>query len=373
MGRIVFSAGMNGNNHQANIADERRSGHRIPGSQSEFREDDPPMKPAKRRPGIPGGSHLLRLRAVAGSVLLLAATIVHAKLNIVATTADLAALAQAIGGREVVITALARPTEDPHFVDAKPSFIVKLSRADALIHGGAELESAWLASLLAGARNAKILPGAPGNIRACQGVQMLEVPDALDRSHGDIHAAGNPHFLVAPENARIVAAHLAEVFGQLDPSSAALYAANRKAFTEQLEARRRVWRNALAPFKGARLVAYHNSWPYFAREFDLEISLFLEPKPGIPPSAAHLAMVMARMKEQQIRVILHDPYLDRRTAETVARTTGARVMNVTQYPGGVKGSEGGYLEMMDYLVHTLAQALAAASPAPPAAPGAQPK
>lgn len=373
MGSIVFSAGMNGNNHQSNIADERRPGLRIPSSQPEFREDNPPMEPAKRRAGIPSGSRPVWLRTITGCVLLLAATIAHAKLNVVATTADLAALAQAIGGREVTITPLARPTEDPHFVDAKPSFIVKLARADVLIHGGAELESAWLAPLLAGARNAKILPGAPGNIRACQGVQMLEVPNTLDRSHGDIHEAGNPHFLVAPENARIVAAHLAEVFGQLDPPSAALYAANHKAFTERLEARRQVWRDALAPFKGARLAAYHNSWPYFAREFDLEISLFLEPKPGIPPSAAHLAMVMARMKEQQVRVILHDPYLDRRTAETVARTTGARVVNVTQYPGGVKGSEGGYLEMMDYLVHTLAQALTAASPAPPSGPDAQPK
>lgn len=306
----------------------------------------------------------LTFRFFPGLVLvgLLFAPAAQARLNVVATTADLAAIARAIGGREAAITTLARAAEDPHFVDAKPSFIVKLSRADALIHGGAELESAWLSPLLAGARNAKIISAAKGDIRCCEGVQMLEVPDELDRSKGDIHAAGNPHFMVDPENARIVAKHIAEAFSQLDPPQAQLYAANLKAFRDQLDAKLVVWQGALAPFKGARLVAYHNSWPYFARRFGLEISLFLEPKPGIPPSASHLAGVIARMKEQRVRVILHDPHLDRRTAETVAKATGAAVVNVTQYPGGVKGSEGGYIEMMDYLVNAVAKALAANKP-----------
>lgn len=301
----------------------------------------------------------LRIAAFAALALLTAGSVAHAKLNVVATTADLAAIAQAIGGREVEITTLARPAEDPHFVDARPSFIVKLARADALIHGGAELESAWLSPLLAGARNAKIISAAKGDIRCCEGVQMLEVPEELDRSKGDIHAAGNPHFMVDPANARIVAKHIAEAFGQLDPPQAQFYAANLRAFTERLDARMKVWQETLAPFKGARLVAYHNSWPYFARRFGLEINLFLEPKPGIPPSASHLAAVIARMKEQQVRVILHDPYLDRRTATTVAKATGATIVNVTQYPGGVKGSEAGYLGMMDYLVNAVAKALAA--------------
>ena len=107
------------------------------------------------------------------------------------------------------------------------------------------------------------------------------------------------------------------------------------------------------------MVAYHNSWPYFARRFGLEINLFLEPKPGIPPSPAHLASVITRMKEQQVRVILHDPFLDRKTADTVAKATGARVVGVTQFPGGVKGSEGGYIAMMDYVVNAVANGLAA--------------
>lgn len=289
-------------------------------------------------------------------VMLLTAT-AHAKLSVVCTTPDLASLAQAVGGNLVEITTLARPTEDPHFVDAKPSFIVKLNRADVLIEGGAELESGWLTPLLAGARNAKLAAAAPGNIRGNEGIQMLEVPTELDRSKGDIHAGGNPHFLVDPENAKIVARHIAAAFCQLDAANCPTYEANLKRFLEQLDAKMVGWQKQLAPFKGDHLVAYHNSWLYFAQRYGLKIDLFLEPKPGIPPSPAHLAAVITRMKAENARVIIVDPYLNRKTAETVARNTGATVVDVAQFPGGVKGTEGGYLALMDYLVNSLAKAL----------------
>ncbi len=285
----------------------------------------------------------------------------QAKLNVVCTTPDLAAIAKEVGGTEVEITTLARPTEDPHFVDPKPSFIVKLNRADVLLEGGAELEMGWLPPLLQGARNSKIAPGAPGHVRCNEGVQMLEVPTTLDRSRGDIHAAGNPHFLVDPANAEIVAQHLGEVFGKLDAARAATYQANLKKFTEALNAKLAKWQQKLAPFKGAHIAAYHNSWPYFANRFGLRIELFLEPKPGIPPTPAHLAEVITRMKEEKAKVVFHDPYLNRKTAESVASTTGAVVVDVTQYPGGAKGSEGGYVQMMDYLVNAVAAALATES------------
>jgi ABC-type Zn uptake system ZnuABC Zn-binding protein ZnuA len=252
---------------------------------------------------------------------------------------------------------MARPTEDPHFVDAKPSFIVKLNRADVLIHGGAELETGWLRPLLDGARNAKIVSAAKGNVRCCEGVQMLEIPEELDRSQGDIHASGNPHFLVDPLNAKIVAEHISDAFAELDSTQAGFYRANLKKFNDELEARLAGWQQTLEPFKGRHLVAYHNSWPYFANRFGLKIELFLEPKPGIPPSPAHLASVITRMKELDARVIIVDPYLNRRTADTVARNTGATVVDVAQFPGGVKGTESGYLALMDYLVNAIAKAL----------------
>jgi zinc/manganese transport system substrate-binding protein len=291
------------------------------------------------------------------AALLLLSAAAHAKLNVVATTPDLASIAREVGGDKVDITTLARPTEDPHFVDAKPGFIVKLNRADALIEGGAELEIGWLPPLLAGARNSRIESTAPGRIRCNEGITMLEVPERLDRSAGDIHAAGNPHFVVDPENAKIIAAHIADALGRIDSANAEAYAANAKKFIATLDARLVDWRAKLAPFKGAPLVAYHNSWLYFARCYGLKLDLFLEPKPGIPPSPAHLAEVITRMKADHARVVIVDPYLNRKTAETVARETGATVVDVAQFPGGVKGTEGGYIALQDYLVNAIAAAM----------------
>jgi zinc/manganese transport system substrate-binding protein len=296
------------------------------------------------------------LKLLLAAALLGGALTAQAKLNVVVTTPDLASLAEVVGGKQIDLTTLARPTEDPHFVDAKPSFIVKLNKADVLIHGGAELESGWLNPLLSGARNAKIVSAAQGEVRCCDGVQMLEVPTDLDRSKGDIHAAGNPHFLVDPENAKIVAQHIADAFCKLDAANGATYRANLKTFLAQLDAKMVEWQKQLAPFKGEQIVAYHSSWVYFARRFGLKIDLFLEPKPGIPPSPAHLATVITKMKADQAHVIIVDPYLNRRTAETVARNTGATVVDVAQFPGGVKGTKGGYIALMDYLVNSLARA-----------------
>ncbi len=287
---------------------------------------------------------------------LLMATAVQAKLNIVVTTPDLASIAKEVGGDKVEITTLARPTEDPHFVDAKPSFIVKLNRADALIEGGADLEIGWLPSLLTGARNDKIQSGQPGRILCNEGVSMLEVPTTLTRAEGDIHPLGNPHYVVDPVNAKIIATHLADAFAKLDSGSAEMYRANAKKFTDALDGKLAEWVAKLAPFKGAKVVSYHKSWPYFAARYGLVMDIFLEPKPGIPPSPAHLASVIARMKEENARVIIVDPYLNRKTAETVARSTDATVVDVAQMPGGVKGADS-YIALEDYLVNSLAAAL----------------
>ena len=279
-----------------------------------------------------------------------------AKLNVVATTPDFSAIATAIGGDLVSITTLAKPTEDPHFVDAKPSFIAKLNRADAIVEGGADLEIGWLPALLDQARNSKLESGAPGRISCSQGVDLLEVPATLDRAKGDIHAAGNPHYLTDPQNARIVAQRIANAFAALEPKSAENFRANLKRFDEQLDAKMVEWEKLLAPFKGQRIVAYHDGWPYFAKRFGLKIDLFLEPKPGIPPTPVHLAEVILQMRTEHIRPILVEPYQNRKTAQTVAAETGAVVVDVSQFPGGAKGTEGGYLELVDHNVRGIAQA-----------------
>lgn len=281
-----------------------------------------------------------------------------AKLNVVATTADLASIAKAIGDERIDLTLLAKPTEDPHFVDAKPSLILKLSRADVVVEGGAELEIGWLPRLLDEARNTKLAASAAGHVLCSQGVALKEIPSTLDRSKGDIHAAGNPHYIVDPVNAKIVARNITEAFCALDEKSAAAYRANLQKFTEALDAKLVEWQKKLEPFKGQQVVAYHNSWLYFGDRFGLNIDLFLEPKPGVPPTPRHLAEVILKMKQDKVHVILVDPYLDRRTAETVAAKTDATVVDVAQFPGGVKGTEGGYIALMDYLVNSVAKALA---------------
>lgn len=291
--------------------------------------------------------------------LLALTPVAQAKLSVVATTADFGAIATEIGGDKIDLSTLAKPTEDPHFVDAKPSFIVKLNRADALIEGGAELEIGWLPPLLENARNPKLDPGKPGRISCVKGIPLLEVPTTLDRSKGDVHAAGNPHYTTDPANAKIIAATITEAFCKLDPKSADAYRANLAKFSQRLDAKLTAWRRLLDPYQGAQVVTYHNYWIYFARQFGLKMELFLEPKPGIPPTPSHLAEVVTKMKAENIRVIVIQPYLNRKTAETVAGLTGATVLDFASFPGGGKNAGTDYISWMDSLVTSLAKAFAA--------------
>jgi len=287
--------------------------------------------------------------------LTLLATSAHAKLNVVATTTDFGAIAQEIGGDKIELTTLAKPTEDPHFVDAKPSFIVKLNHADALIEGGAELEVGWLPPLIDGSRNPKLESGKPGHISCVEGLSLLEVPATLDRSKGDIHAAGNPHYMSDPQSGKIIAEHIANSFCQLDPKSCDYFKANLKKFNDRLDAKMAEWQKLLAPDKGKDVVSYHNSWPYFAQRFSLKMDVFLEPKPGIPPTPAHLAEVITKMKAGKMNVIIVQPYQNRKTAETVASHTDAAVIDFPSFPGSTKETQG-YIEWMDFLVKSLAKA-----------------
>ena len=274
------------------------------------------------------------------------------QLRIVATTPDLASVAREIGGDRVSVVALAKPTEDPHYVDAKPSHIVTLNRADALIEGGAELELGWLPPLLENSRNGKISAGAPGRIVASEGIKMLEIPTSFDRSRGDVHSLGNPHFMIDPVNVKIIARNIADHFTQIDPKSAAMYRGNLARFNTKLDAKYADWQKRLAPYRGAKIVTYHKDFVYLAERFGLNIVGELEPKPGIAPSPAHLAQVIGKMRATNAKVILVQPFQNRKTAETVARQTGAVVLDLAQQPGAVSNTTT-YFDMMDNLVNTL--------------------
>jgi len=299
--------------------------------------------------------NLLTAAAVALMAMGAAGSPASAQLRVVATTPDLASIAREIGGPRVSVVALAKPTEDPHYVDAKPSHIVTLNRADALIEGGAELELGWLPPLLENSRNPKISAGAPGRIVASEGVKLIEIPTSFDRSKGDVHSLGNPHFLIDPLNVKIIARNIADHFAQIDPKSAATYRGNLARFNTKLDAKFADWQKQLAPYRGAKIVTYHKDFGYLAERFGLNIVETLEPKPGISPSPAHLAGVIGKMRATNAKVILVQPFQNRRTAETVARQTGAVVLDIPQQPGA-RANTTSYFDMMDYLVNTLADA-----------------
>jgi zinc/manganese transport system substrate-binding protein len=251
---------------------------------------------------------------------------------------------------------LAKPTEDPHFVDARPSFVVALRNADILIEGGAELEIGWLPPLLQNARNPKIEAGKPGRVIASQGIRLMNVPANVTRAAGDVHALGNPHFMTDPIIAKAVAQHIAQSFSAVDAPNAGTYDANYKKFEASINAKLQAWGAALLPFKGQSVVAYHDSWPYFAHRFGVKIDIFLEPKPGIPPSPSHLAEVIDQMKAQKIKAIIVEPFQDRKVAEKVASATGAKVVDFAQFPGGIPGTDS-YVKLIDKLVSSLVAAL----------------
>jgi zinc/manganese transport system substrate-binding protein len=288
--------------------------------------------------------------------LLLLPLVAEAKLNVVATLPDFGSLAREIGGDLVNVSVMAKPTEDPHFVDARPSFVLQLGKADVLIEGGAELELGWLPPLLQIARNPTIENGKPGRVVASQGIHLMHVPANVTRAAGDVHALGNPHYMTDPIIAKAVARHIATGFGEVDPPNKATYEANYQKFEATINAKLQEWGTAMLPFKGQHVVAYHDSWPYFAHRYGILIDTFLEPKPGIPPSPSHLAEVIGQLKAQKITAIIGEPFHDRKIAERVASATGAKVVDFAQYPGALPNTDT-YVKLQDALVSRLSAAL----------------
>jgi len=284
------------------------------------------------------------------------ASVAHAKLNIVASTPDIGAVTKEIGKDKVEVTSIAKPTEDPHFVDAKPSFIVKLNKADMLIEGGLQLEIGWLPNLVVGARNQKILSGEKGYLIASAGVPIIEVPTTADRAMGDVHPMGNPHFMIDPLNGKIVAIHICERLCQIDASNCAYYKDNLKDFTKRLDQKLSEWQKTLEPFRGTKIVTYHKTFSYFANRFNLNVAGTLEPKPGIPPSPTHINSLIPMMKNEGVKLILIEPFRERKTPEFAASQTGAKIVVFPIMVGGQKEVED-YLSIFDYTINQIVSAL----------------
>ncbi len=261
-----------------------------------------------------------------------------AALRVVATTPDLAAIAQAVGGKRVQVTALALPSQDPHFVDARPHLALELSKADLLLVVGAELEVGWLPALLSGARNAKIQSGAPGYVDASTLVDLLEVPAGkVDRSQGDIHPSGNPHFLLDPRRAEKVAVGIGKRLASLDEAGRAAYLENTKRFVSDLRAARQAYEKKLEKLRGRPVVGYHRSLAYLADWLGLDVIDHLEPKPGIPPNPRHVAQVVELGKSRKAACLLQEAWFSTGTSKVAADNIGVPLVvipGMTNFQGG---------------------------------------
>jgi len=279
------------------------------------------------------------------------------KLSVVTATEDLAALAREVGGDRIDVEALARGYQDPHFVEPKPSFILKLNRADLLIAVGRELEIGWLPPLINQSRNGKLQPGAAGYLDASLTVKILELPTGqITRAMGDVHPMGNPHYWLDPDNGRRVAQAIQKKLSELDPGDAAYFAARYADFYKRLSAAEKRWDGQMAPYRGTKIVTYHRSWPNFAERFGLDIVGYVEPRPGIPPSPGHTLDLIQEMKRQGVKIILVEPYFDLKTPNAIARDTGARVLVMAPSVGGEKEITD-YFKLFDYDINMLTTAI----------------
>jgi len=294
-------------------------------------------------------------RAMLGLLLAGSASLVNAagKLNVVASTQDMASLAREVGGDKINVDAIAQGYQDPHFVDPKPSFLLRLQKADLLIVVGRQLEIGWLPPLMTQSRNPKIQVGQPGYLDASLTCEILEVPTGeVTRAMGDVHPVGNPHYWLDPENGRRIAKSIQEKLAAMDAADAAYFSQRYTDFDKRVAAAEKGWDAKMAPYKGRQVVTYHNSWPNFAKRFGLQVVGYIEPKPGIPPTPSHTLELMGYMKAHNIKLILVEPYFDARTPQAVARQVGGQVADLMPSVGGVKEIKN-YFDLFDYDINLL--------------------
>lgn len=314
-------------------------------------------------------------------------------LRVCATLPDLGSLAREVGGDQVTVTVFAKGMENPHFIEAKPSFVKALSRADLFIQGGLEVEVAWAPVLLQNARNGRVLPGNPGYLDGATVITPLEVPTGtIDRSMGDVHPEGNPHYLLDPMNGLKVAKSIRDRLAELRPAQKGYFFDRYETFRrktavamvgEKLAAKYDLdrlallyeqgrlgpflkerkddalldgWLESMLPFFGTRVVADHNMWPYFTRRFGISVRGFLEPKPGVSPTTSHLGNLVGKMRTEGIKIIIATPYFDPKALKFVADKSGARIVNLAHQVGARQGADD-YLGVIDYNVRALTDAL----------------
>jgi zinc/manganese transport system substrate-binding protein len=298
-------------------------------------------------------------KTIAFLVLLTALTqavAAQGKLNIVATTEDLGAIAREVAGDRADVESIARGYQDPHFVEAKPSFILRLQRADLLVVVGRELEFGWLPPLVQQSRNAKVQPGAAGYLDASLQARILDIPQGqVTRAMGDVHPQGNPHYWLDPENGKVIARAIAGKLSELRPADKAYFEQRLADFSRRVDEAEKGWLATFAPFKGLKVVTYHRSYTNFADRFGLEVIGYVEPRPGIPPTPQHTLDLVNQMNRQNVKLIIVEPYFDLKTPNAIARQTGGQVVVVPPSVGGTKEVPD-YFKLFDNAVKLVADA-----------------
>jgi len=300
-------------------------------------------------------SKLMALLLACSSVFALPA---HAakKLNVITATTDLASLAQEVGGDRIDVEAIAKGYQDPHFVEAKPSFLLKLRHADLLVVVGLDLEIGWLPPLITQSGNPHIQPAAAGYLDASQFAEILEKPQGqVSRAMGDVHPLGNPHYWLDPENGRRIAKGIANKLAEMDPPNAAYYQQRFQDFDKRLTAAEQNWDAQMKPYNGRKVVTYHKSWPNFAKHFNLDVVGYIEPRPGIPPTPGHTIELIQQMKRDNVKIIMVEPYFDLKTPNNIASGTGGKVLVMLPSVGGEKDITD-YFKLFDYDIGLLKKA-----------------
>src|SRR6478736_7946021 len=273
-------------------------------------------------------------------------------IKVVTTTMDLKSITELIGGDKVSVSSIATGYQNPHFVDPKPSYIIGLSNADLFVTIGLDLEIGWSPQLLASSRNSKIQKGSPGYVDASVNIPLLQVPSSVNRAEGDIHIYGNPHYWLDPFNGKVIARNIADGLERIDPSNKTFYEANLQAFYSRINDKMAEWQTKMAPYKGTKIIAYHNEWCYFEKRFGLEIVDFMETKPGIPPSPSQLVKVIKEVNANKIKVIISSPYFTTSSSDVVAKQTGVKELTLATSVSAFDPIKN-YFDLFDYDIEQL--------------------
>lgn len=282
-------------------------------------------------------------------MILVMATPAFAKVNVVATLPFIGSIVKEVGKDKVDITTLVKPSQDPHYAEAKPSMIAAARKADVFMYNGLDLEIGYLPRIIESSNNPNIQPGRNGNFDCSHFVSVIEKPTSVDRSMGDVHPLGNPHYLFSPKNVLKVAEGIAGVLSELDNGNAAFYQANLQAFKQRLAEKQKQWSSK--PLRGKKFIAYHKMLEYLARDFGFQLIAYVEPKPGIPPSAGYLSELIETIKRAKPDAILATEVNGKKESEALGQKTGTRVIILPHDVGNPGASD--WFSMMDTIINSL--------------------